>query len=83
MKCKAYCHGAATIVNGIASGKGASYGLGLKTTAIVELINNPDKFEVIIDGDKDENPLLAEYCVNSVLKKFGLDTKHGAKDQTS
>jgi shikimate kinase len=75
---KAYCYGAATIVNGIALGKGASYGIGLKTSAIVELTDSPGNFEVIIDVDKDENTLLAEYCVKLTLKKFDLKDEHGA-----
>ena len=37
MQGKAFCHGAATIINGIALGKGAAFGIALKTEAEVVL----------------------------------------------
>jgi shikimate kinase len=80
---RALCHGAATIVNGIAIGKGAAFGTGLKTEARVQLTNKPGTFEVKIEGDEKENPKLAEFCVLEVLKKFGLESQHGAKIVTT
>jgi shikimate kinase len=82
MKGRAYCFGAATIINGIALGKGAAYGIGLKTTASVELNDEPSVFEVTIKGDESENPKLAEHCVLEVLNKFDLTNEHGAKIST-
>ena len=79
---KAFCHGAATIVNGIALGKGAAYGIALETTAEVELTDEPDIFNVKIVGDENEKPLLSEHCVKNVLKKFDLLSQHGAKITT-
>jgi len=79
----AFCHGAATIINGIASGKGAAFGIALKTMAKVKLTDEPGVFEVKIEGDEQENPKLAECCVQEVLKKFGLESEHGAKVITS
>ncbi|WP_455391990.1 shikimate kinase [[Eubacterium] cellulosolvens] len=78
----AYCFGAATIINGIATGKGAAFGIALKTEAEVELTTAPGVFEVKIIGDEEENPMLAQCCVLEVLKKFGLASTHGAKIQT-
>lgn len=79
MEGNAYCYGAATIVNGIATGKGAAFGIGLKTSAKVVLTSEPTIFEVTIEGDITENPALAQCCVKGVLNKFGLDSEHGAK----
>lgn len=83
MEGKAYCHGAATIINGIALGKGAAFGISLKTEASVLLTTEPGIFEVKIEGDEEENPDLAKFCVLEILKKFGLEKEHGAKIITS
>ncbi|UCE73826.1 MAG: shikimate kinase [Methanomassiliicoccales archaeon] len=82
MEGKAYCHGAATIINGIPLGLGAAFGIALRTEADVLLTEKPGDFEVIIEGDEKENPKLAENCVYLVLKEFGLETKYGAKITT-
>jgi len=79
MKGAAYCHGAATIINGIVSGKGASFGIALRTVAEVKLTNEPGVFSVIIENDRNEDPLLAECCVRRVLRKFDLESVHGAE----
>jgi shikimate kinase len=79
----AYCYGAATIINGIATGKGAAFGIGLKTMAKVKLTDESGIFEVKIEEDEQENPKLAECCVQEVLKKFGSESEHGAKVITS
>lgn len=83
MEGSAYCHGAATIINGIATGKGAAFGIGLKTEAKVQLTDEPGIFEIKIEGDEGENPKLAEFCVLEVLKKFGLESRYGAKIVTN
>ena len=82
MKASAYCHGAATIINGIPLGLGAAYGIALKTEAEVVLTNEPGEFEVIIKGDENEDTRLALNCVNMVLKKFGFENEYGAKITT-
>jgi shikimate kinase len=79
LKGSAYCHGAATIINGIALGMGAAFGIALKTEAEVVLTDEPKVYEVTIQGDEGENPLLSRYCVEKVLEKFGLENTHGAK----
>lgn len=78
LKGRARCYGAATIVNAIATGKGAAFGIGLKTDAVVELTNKPGTFKVFINSDKDENPALAVNCVKRVLAKYKLDKTYGA-----
>lgn len=78
MKGTATAHGAATVVNGIACGKGAAFGLALETTATVELTREPGRFEVRIEEEPGEETALAEHCVRLVLEKFGLAGEHGA-----
>jgi len=82
MEGTAYCHGAATTVNGIVTGKGASFGIGLKTTAIVELTDEPGVFRVTIENDRDEDPTLSKCCVREVLRDLGLEKKYGATIRT-
>jgi shikimate kinase len=79
MQGKAFCFGAATIINGIALGKGAAFGIALKTEAQVVLTDEPGIFEVTITGDEGENALLSEFCVQKVLERFGLENVHGAR----
>jgi shikimate kinase len=80
---KAYCYGAATIVNAIATGKGAAFGIGLKTEAKVELTQKPGHFEVVINNDRGENPLLGKMCVKKVLERYDLQDQYGAKITTN
>lgn len=82
MKGSAYCYGAATIINGIATGKGAAFGIGLRTDAHVKLTTEPGVHEVTIKGDEDENTKLAKYCVLEVLNKLGLANEYGTKIYT-
>jgi len=79
MKGTATAHGAASIVNGIASGRGSAFGVALETTATVELTGEPGRFEVKIEDDPSEEQALSEHCVRKVLEKFGLEREHGAK----
>ena len=79
MEGSAFCFGAATIVNGIATGLGAAFGITLKTEASVKLTSEPGIFKVNIEGDERENPNLAEFCVKEILSRFGLESQYGAK----
>jgi shikimate kinase len=63
-------HGAATIVNAIANGKGAAFGLDLRTEATVELTEG-DGVGVVMDGLSGESTALAERCVQGALDRFG------------
>lgn len=79
---KAITHGAATIINAIATGKGAAIGIDLWTKASIRLTNEPTIIETEILSDPLENTLLAEKTVHRVLQHFGLEEEFGAKVET-
>ena len=79
---KAISHGAATIINAIATGKGAAVGVDLWTKASVALTTEAGHVDVRICSDSSENPALAQKTVEHVLRHFGLDTEFGAKVET-
>lgn len=69
------CRGAATIVNAIATGNGAAFGISLETDVTVELEDGPGRITL---QDSEEGAGLAEGCVVSVLKKNDLKGRmHG------
>ncbi len=78
----ALSHGAATIVNAIATGKGAAFGVDLYTKAQVKLTSEPQVFESEITSDQKENPVLIQKTVQAVLKCFGKEKEFGAKVKT-
>jgi shikimate kinase len=77
---EAVAYGAVTIVNALATGKGAAFGIDLSTKARVELTNE-GTIETTILNEKGENTLLVEKCVRAVFNRFGARTL-GAKVQT-
>lgn len=81
-KAEAISHGAATIINAIATGKGAAIGVDLRTKARVKLTNEPGIIESTIMSDPTEDPVLIEKTVRKVLKYFNLEAKFGAKVET-
>lgn len=81
-KAEAVSHGAATIVNAIATGKGAAVGVNLWTRAKVELTDKPGIIEGNILSDPTEDPVLIEKTVGKVLEYFNLEEKLGAKVET-
>jgi len=81
MKGTGASHGAATIVNAIANGKGAAFGLDLRTEATVELTEGSG-FEVVMDGLPGESTALAERCVLGVLERVGGGRRYHAKITT-
>ena len=62
-KATAIAHGAATIVNAIALGTGAAFGVDLWTKAEVELTEEPYVFEAEITSDQKESTVLIEKTV--------------------
>ncbi len=78
----AIAHGAATIVNAIALGKGAAFGVDLWTKAEVKLTDDPHVFKAEITSDPKENTALIEKTVLRVLQRFSLDNSFGAKVKT-
>ena len=79
MEFTAISHGAATIVNAIATGKGAAFGITLATEASVNL-NNSGEFTGRIRDYPDEDTLLIELCARKVIDYFSLD--YGADIET-
>jgi shikimate kinase len=63
---RAACRGAATIVNAIATGRGAAFGITLETDAVVDL--RPGDNEIVL-LDSDESSDLVVGCVRSVLAR--------------
>lgn len=82
-KASAIAHGAATIVNAIALGKGAAFGVDLWTKTEVKLTNEPGIVEVEIISDPKESPLLVQRAVARVLQRFDLEKVFGAKVKTT
>lgn len=68
----AYALGAGTIINAIATWKGAAFGIDLKTFADVELSKNERSVRGIIEGMPDGNTTLVERAVELVLEHFGM-----------
>jgi shikimate kinase len=81
MSAEAAAYGAVTIVNAIATGKGAAFGIDLWTKARVELTDD-GAIETRILNDDRESTLLAERCVRAVFGYFGTG-KLGAKVETN
>ena len=81
-KAQAIAHGAATIVNAIALGRGAAFGVDLWTKAEVKLTSEAGVFEVEIASDPKESVLLVEKTVELVFQRFGLERCFGAKVKT-
>jgi len=81
-KAEAISHGAATIINAIAMGKGAAIGVDLWTKAKVKLTDKPKIIESTIVSDPTENPVLIENTVKKVFKYFKVEEKFGAKVET-
>ena len=67
MKGLATCHGAGTIVNAIATGQGAAFGLALRATANVEV--RPESFGVQARVPADVDPLLAVSAARRILAR--------------
>ncbi len=81
-KAEAIAYGAATIVNAIALGKGAAFGVDLWTKAEVELTGEPRVIRGEITSDPAESTLLIEKTVERVLQCFGVEKRFGVKVKT-
>lgn len=82
-KAEARAHGAATIVNAIALGKGAAFGVDLWTMAEVELTEEPNIIQGEITSDPAESTTLIERTVARVFRHFSVEKCFGAKVKTS
>ncbi|KPV63557.1 MAG: Shikimate kinase [Candidatus Bathyarchaeota archaeon BA2] len=81
-KAEAISHGAATVINAIATGRGAAIGVDLWTKARVQITDKPEVIQGKIVSDPSEKPVLIEKTVKRVLKHFNLEGKFGAKVET-
>jgi len=63
------CRGAATIVNAIATGKGAAFGISLETDVSVDLSDGKGRIAL---AEQAEGGSLVEGCVRSAIKKSKL-----------
>ena len=81
-KAEAISHGAATVINAIATGRGAAIGVDLWTKVRVQITNKPGIIQGKIVSTPSENPVLIEKTVRKVLKHFSLEEKFGAKVET-
>ena len=81
-KASAIAHGAVTIVNAIALGRGAAFGVDLWTKAEVQLTSEAGVFEIAITSDPKETTLLVEKTVDRVFQRFGLKQCFGANVKT-
>jgi shikimate kinase len=82
MKAQAISHGAATIVNAIALGKGAAFGVDLSTKAEVTLTDEPTVITGEITSDHTESTVLIEKTVARVFQRFKVEKRFGAKVRT-
>jgi shikimate kinase len=64
-------HGAATVVNAIAAGRGAAFGVDLRTEATVEL--KGDDVISVIEGHGGEPHDLMRLCVLRVMEEFSYE----------
>jgi len=81
-KAESLSHGAATIINAIATGKGAAIGVDLWTKVRVQITDEPGIIEGNIISDPTENPVLIKKTVGGVFKYFNVEGKFGAKVET-
>jgi shikimate kinase len=81
-KATAIAHGAATIVNAMALGKGAAFGVDLFTKAEVKLTDEPYVIKAEITSEPEESTALMEKTVIRVLQRFNLEKSFGAKVKT-
>jgi shikimate kinase len=79
---EAVSHGAITVVNAMATGRGAALGVKLWTRAKVTLTNQAGVFRGRIVGDPTEDTSLIETTARHVFSKFGADREFGALVET-
>ena len=69
MRARASCFGAGTIVNAIATGRGAAFGLALRASATAE--TQAETFGVRVDAADGVDPGLALHAARRVLERSG------------
>jgi shikimate kinase len=79
---EAVSHGAVTIVNAMATGRGAALGVRLWTRAKVTLTNQAGSFTARNLTDPEEDTLLVETIARRVFQKFRVGRRFGAAVET-
>jgi shikimate kinase len=79
---EALSHGAITIVNAMATGKGAALGIRLWTKAKVTLTNHPGLFTGRNVSDPQEGTQLIETVARHVFREFRVEKRFGATIET-
>ena len=79
---EAIAYGAATIINAIATGRGAAFGVDLWTRARVRKTNDVGKIECKILSEPSENTALIKEAVLKVYRHFSVQDKFGAYAET-
>jgi shikimate kinase len=79
---EAIAFGAATIINAMATGKGAAFGVNLWTKAKVTL-KKDESIKVKILPDVNENPILAKKVIEKMFKKFNIKNLGANVETTS
>lgn len=79
MKAKAVVHGAVSIVNALASGKGSSLGISLTTEVFADIERGKGEVDLIIEGVKfeDRDKVLVDACIKIISEKFNEEF-HGS-----
>lgn len=75
---EAIASGAVTIINAIASGKGATFGVDLWTKARVQLTSDTMNIEGTIQSDPQEDPLLIQEAVKATMRHAQQEAQWGA-----
>ena len=75
-------YGALSVINAIAMGKGAGFGIDLKTEATVRLTAEPE-IVVEIDGHPSEDTRLARFSVEEMLRRYPESGMQGAVISTT
>jgi shikimate kinase len=79
---EAVSHGAITIINAMATGRGAALGVELQTRATVTVTNRPGVFIARNLSDPGENTNLAKVTARSVFERFRANKRFGALIET-
>lgn len=79
---EAIAYGAATIINAIATGRGAAFGVNLWTKARVRLTDDVGNIEGKILSEPSEDTTLIRETILVVLKHFHVDDEFGAYAET-
>ena len=83
LSASAIAYGAATIVNAIATGKGAALGVDLWTKAKVGLTDEPSVIQGRILSDPSEDTNLIKRVINRIFRRFRVEGEYGAFVETN